>query len=87
MAGQYVVGDDGMKVDWQEVPSYFFDGILGNAYVGGMHRIILGEFIFDPDPAATKPNVRPVCNLVLSHDALTALIERLQAVTEIAVDE
>ena len=67
------------RIFWQSVPTVFADGSLGTANAGGLHRIVLGEMVFDPSPGATAPAFRPTCNLVMQEHALRLLIQHLQA--------
>jgi len=73
-----------LPVIWHNVPSYFVDGVLGNARAGGIHRIAFGEVVFNPDPSAGLPAMRPVINLVLSDMALEHLVLALQEMQKTA---
>ncbi|QIK79392.1 hypothetical protein G7077_11250 [Sphingomonas piscis] len=64
--------------EWHPVPTIFVDGVLGSSTLGGVHRIILGEFVFNTVPGATNATAKPVINLNISDAALPFLIEYLQ---------
>ena len=72
------VGDTEIKLEARNVPSFFTDGPIGDAWAGGTHRIMLGEFILDNEEGADKPIVRPVANLIMTRETLKSFIIYLQ---------
>lgn len=75
--GDSVEAED-LEVQWRDIPSYYVDGAMGAAWIGGMHRVVLGEFVFNAAPGAERPATRPVASIVISPAALATLIGYLQ---------
>lgn len=67
-------------VDWQRVPTIVVDGVLGTATVGGLYRIVLGEFVLNPTAGATKPMARPVVSMTITAAALRGLVDSFNAI-------
>ncbi len=59
------------------VPTIYCDGVVGSAHFNGLHRIILGEAVFNPTPGASVPMHRPVINLVMTPAAIHQMIAYL----------
>ena len=69
-------------VAWQPVPTVVVDATLGNARVGGVYRIVLAEFVLNPEEGAQKPMARPVINIALTPVSLRNLAAALNALVE-----
>jgi hypothetical protein len=72
------------KGTYHNIPTILVDGALGSSWVGGMHRIVLGEFVFNTAEGAEMPASRPVLNLAITTDALPYLIEYLQNLSTVS---
>jgi hypothetical protein len=73
---------------WHDhVPTIFADAILANAYTNGIHRIVLGEVVFDPAPGATIPAMRPSANLVVSANTLKLMLRDIASYEGVREDE
>lgn len=76
-----------LPIYWRDVPTITVDGLIGSARAGGLHRIVLGEVVFNTDPGAERPALRPVCNVVMTPMAVESLIVQLQhLLTEASAD-
>jgi hypothetical protein len=64
-------------IQWRDVPTVAIDAALGNATVGGTHRVTLGEFVFNETPGATQPKLRSVVTLALTAASLKHLADYL----------
>lgn len=57
-----------VKIEERDVLTFYTDGPVGAAQANGLQRLLLGESIFDPEPGAQLPRIRPVLNLVMTSD-------------------
>lgn len=71
--------EDGMPTNWLDVPSFYIDGSIGSAFVRGIQRIVLGSITFNTTPSSADPTFKPVCELILTNDAVRDLVTYLQA--------
>lgn len=63
-------------------PSIQCDYILGTAQVAGSVRIMVGEFVLNDAPNATRPAVRPTANIVVQKAYIHALVRSLSSLVE-----
>src|SRR5258708_34921786 len=68
-------------INWRDVPTVVVDTVMAQASAAGIHRITLGEFVFNDAPNASKPKVRSVVTLALSQAAVRGLAEYFANIT------